>query len=114
MEYAYEWLKLGYFVLSTSEFELQSELDFIYDQIRIAPHNEAPWVYLVGIVKLKGSSDMILDFCNEFEGNPFAQSVLLDAYKTLNMKEAYADTCTLLVTSDPVRRIYWEHKKSLF
>ncbi|KAJ2011770.1 CAAX geranylgeranyltransferase alpha subunit [Coemansia sp. S85] len=125
---------------SADEFVLSEELadreiGYAVDKIKLAPNNESPWSYIIGLLVRHAPAmlhERLLPKINELAADtdyalavsntPFYWSALVDIYeeraKALEGKErsdveAFAiEACDLLAKRyDPVRAKYWEYRK---
>lgn len=124
-----------YFVLKnnpkgpTTEL-IDKELQYAFDKIRLAAHNESPWNYMLGIVALVGfdARPEIERFCREYwipsalggstRVSPFALGALLDICDekvargdTSAVEEAVQICEALEQKHDVIRANYWARRK---
>ena len=87
-----------YFVFSTRRsFQVEAEIQFVLERIRIVPNNESPWVYLKGIVHLankrlsdyKKLVETIHEFADAPHRIPFALALLNYVYKEQGDKDSF-------------------------
>lgn len=96
----------------------ESELQYIFENIKLAPLNESPWNYLQGVLKLM--SLKLLDFpillakveSYSNESNRFAMTALVNLYKSMGKASEYQRMCKTLEGVDSIRQRYWEFRGS--
>ncbi|ORX91365.1 farnesyl transferase in complex with biphenyl inhibitor [Basidiobolus meristosporus CBS 931.73] len=116
-----------YFVLTNRPNKLsletiEAEIAYTISKIRLAPHNESPWVFLRGIIDYTGydGSQVILDLCQELKDSqsPYMFGALVDVCEkkarvgdkpSLDLAVA---TCEKLAKHfDIIRKNFWLYKK---
>ncbi|KAF9345056.1 CAAX geranylgeranyltransferase alpha subunit [Mortierella sp. AD094] len=110
-----------------TEEVVQREIEYAKLKIDRTPNNESPWVYLSGILhKAKHPLSEVKDFCEglvpRIQANlsPFLHSTLLDIYeqeakeqkKAESLTKAKSEAALLAEKIDPIRRKYWDWKKT--
>ena len=113
----------------------QRELDYAKESIRLAPQNESAWSYLKGLLKKNGlRMSYATDFAREFaEVEPgtavstqtdlsklavrstFALDVLAEAYSEQEATKKEAELALRLLAEryDPIRKNFWEYKRTV-
>ena len=108
-----------------SEERWELEIDFAKGKIHEAPQNQSAWNYLKGVVKKRGHETKELEeFAEQFaalgEGGEVRSSHALDLLAEVwgtggeqEREKAGAALMLLAETYDPIRKNYWDYRKSL-
>ncbi|KAJ1995375.1 CAAX geranylgeranyltransferase alpha subunit [Coemansia spiralis] len=112
-----------------------SEIDYATDMIKLAPNNESPWTYIVGLLvrhapaklytvllpKLKELAADGSEYAAAMKTTPFYWSALVDIYEQQakdlpdqadDLLAQASEVCDVLATDhDPMRNKYWEFRK---
>ncbi|KAL6716488.1 Mevalonate kinase [Lecanora helva] len=101
---------------------IQRELDYSMAAISVAPQNQSPWLYLRGILRKQGRGTSCLrNFAEQFADlnkedevrSSHALDFLADAYAEEQEKMKSAQVLDLLaIRYDPIRKNYWDYRKS--
>ena len=99
------------------------EVEFAKTAIREAPQNQSPWNYVRGVLKKKGSGmGELKAFAREFADlkpedkvrSSHALDLLADIWAEEKEEERAAKALDLLAKKyDPIRKNYWDYRKSL-
>ena len=102
---------------------LDRELEYAEAAIRLAPQNQSPWNYLRGVLKKKGNGlAEVKGFAEEFADvdredevrSSHALDFLADLYAEEKARERAGMALELLVRRfDPIRKNYWNYRRSL-
>ena len=102
---------------------VEREMEFAKEKIRLAPQNQSPWNYLRGVVKKReGGLGVLKAFAEEFADvgreddvrSSHALDLLADVYAEEREKERAGKALELLARRyDPIRRNYWNYRRSL-
>ena len=102
---------------------IEREIGYTKAAISTAPQNQSPWNYLRGVLKKKGTrlvemksfAEQYADLEKEDEvRSSHALDFLADVYAEEEQKERSAKALELLARRyDPIRKNYWDYRKSL-
>ena len=101
---------------------VEREINYAKAAISLAPQNQSPWLYLRGVlrkqgrglIELKGFAEQFADLGKEDEvRSSHALDLLADLYAEEQEKKKSAHALDLLAKRyDPIRKNYWDYRKS--
>jgi len=116
------WNQRHFVIANTSGFTssaIQPEIRYACRQLRLAPHNESAWNYLIGMLNKPAfsSSDELekfaLDILRENPKCDGAQMMLVELYEKDGRSGDAAKYCDILAaTTDTTRSSYWLFRKT--
>ena len=101
---------------------MEREIEYAKAAIFLSPQNQSPWLYLRGvlrkqgiaIVRMKAFAEQFADLGREDEvRSSHALDFLADVYAEEQQKVKSAQALDLLAKRyDPIRKNYWDYRKS--
>ena len=102
---------------------IEREIEYTKAAISIAPQNQSPWNYLRGVLRKKGLGLVALkDFAEQYADlekedevrSSHALDFLADVYAEEEQKERSGKALEMLARRyDPIRKNYWDYRRSL-